>query len=254
MSHPLDGARLKVHRANEHLLAVNDNIRAFLAGNPYRSVREVDPKDGTHVFHLEVDRYPSPDISAIIGDCVHNLHSALDYIAWELVKANGQGPSDHTKFPLYKDASRYAAHVRDGGSDINKMSPEAQHAIERFQPYHGGDTAPLDLLYELSRWDKHREILLIASVSYGFALGADIWDVVMLPDEWHFGPLNHGDVFLRARYTGPPGREEDLEPTISFVVSFNEAGPARGQPVTYGLESIHNLIGQTLLPTFERLL
>ena len=37
----------------------------------------------------------------MIGDCVHNLRSALDYLAHELVRANGGTPDDHTQFPVH---------------------------------------------------------------------------------------------------------------------------------------------------------
>ena len=36
----------------------------------------------------------------VLGDCAHNLRSALDYLAHELVRANGGNPDEDTEFPV----------------------------------------------------------------------------------------------------------------------------------------------------------
>ena len=52
MTHPLDGARLKLERANEHLDALESETTRYLAGDIFMLVRD-DSADGT-VFELWV--------------------------------------------------------------------------------------------------------------------------------------------------------------------------------------------------------
>ena len=62
-------------------------------------VAESDPNTGDQVFKFRV-RAPIPvDLSLVIGDAVHNLRSALDHLAWQLVLANGQTPTTQTAYP-----------------------------------------------------------------------------------------------------------------------------------------------------------
>src|SRR5262245_15024560 len=102
MSHPLDGARLKVVRAQEHLESLKDESRGYLDGHPYKIITEEihDPQgfpsmqailpDGSPKltkywkFTPEVHTLPPLRLSALIGDVVGNLRAALDYIVWQL--------------------------------------------------------------------------------------------------------------------------------------------------------------------------
>ena len=94
----------------------------------------------------------------MIGDCVHNLRAALDYLAHELVRANGGTPDDHTQFPV---------HAAPGGVRVHGgIADEALALIEEVQPYAANDEGhrirAIDLL---DRADRGRPIVLAAAAT-----------------------------------------------------------------------------------------
>jgi hypothetical protein len=44
---------------------------------------EYDRDHGAYVFRAPWDMYAPLELSAIVGDVVHNLYAALNYPAWE---------------------------------------------------------------------------------------------------------------------------------------------------------------------------
>ena len=73
-----------------HLTEVNrlslDWERFGRADKPYALEVAVEPTNADPVPHpiyrFVVLAAPSPNLPLVIGDCVHNLRCALDYIAW----------------------------------------------------------------------------------------------------------------------------------------------------------------------------
>jgi len=53
------------------------------------------------------DGVPPEDLALIAGDAIHNLRSALDHIAWELVAAGSSEPNHRTQFPVGKTQASY---------------------------------------------------------------------------------------------------------------------------------------------------
>ena len=98
----LDGVRVKLRRAEHHI----GELRSLLdpvAETARQSVeREVD---GLKVIY-RITHVPTidPDVSAIVGDVVHNLHSALDHLTWQLVILDGGQPNRYTTFPIYESS------------------------------------------------------------------------------------------------------------------------------------------------------
>jgi hypothetical protein len=187
----LDGARLKVVRAQEHLQAFNAVGWEYIKTDPYE-IRFV--KEGDFIgMDCVITTEPPPTLACIIGDFVTNLRAALDYIAWEMaIKAN-PALSDREQglifFPLIlppKTKADFAgnqrvAHLRD----VCRVPATAIDEIERVQPYQTGHES-LAALDSLVRVDKHRTLLLCASVIqesgvvriyHGDKLAATCWGV-----------------------------------------------------------------------------
>src|SRR5260370_1702342 len=97
MGHPLDGVRAKIIRAEEHLAPIKTIIESGL--DKGHVISERDPDVTTCRFTLKL---PAPDLqlSIMIGECVHNLRSALDHIVWQLVLVNNQTPIKENMFPV----------------------------------------------------------------------------------------------------------------------------------------------------------
>ncbi|HEY2838749.1 MAG TPA: hypothetical protein VGJ26_06360 [Pirellulales bacterium] len=164
---PLDGARLKIVRAQKHLDCLRDEIRAYLEKNPYKFPLQISSRViATGSAHAAFE--PPLEFGCIFGDCLNNLRTSLDYIAWELAMKHAPASGLAIResaigFPIHKDR---AAFDSNGGAKLKKLSipTPAIDLIESVQPYNTGHE-PLGLLNELVNRDKHRlPLLAIAHV------------------------------------------------------------------------------------------
>lgn len=163
MSKTLDGARLKLARAEEHLDTLKAEIRSYLETRPYECDTRTEGAVITAPRPTVID--PPPRLGTIVGDCVYNLMASLDYVIWELAnRYAGRAlvpPPDGTdkpSFPLFADETRFAkntCHFRRR----YKIPEAAVDVIKQVQPFNAG-YEPLFLLYQLVNQDKHRMPLL----------------------------------------------------------------------------------------------
>src|SRR5437667_1296401 len=154
MKHPLDGARFKVIRAQEHLDCLKSEVGMYLDTQPHevRSQPQRRPQHtwlpSTHVLPTIVPGEPSPRLSIIIGDCVTNARAALDYLMWELAARFFNPPLDIDKrprdktlaaFPIF-DNPHKKSFKDDRFNSLTKRKVPA-HAItelKRVQPHNAG--------------------------------------------------------------------------------------------------------------------
>jgi hypothetical protein len=170
-----------------------------------------------------------PGWLTIIGDCLHNLRSALDHLAWQLVLLDGQKPSFATSFPVRrtKDESRPLLLPKVCRQDILT-------AIEQVQPYSDvGNPAdppvlnPLWALHRLNIIDKHR---LVVVVVHTLNLGETYWG-------WS------GDVEAPNFYLHPVAVTQDGTPVASF--DFHGTKP----PEDFGPSAaLHLVVNEPQLP------
>lgn len=162
MLHPLDGARLKVVWAQKHLDTLSNEILRYLHDYPHVVSLK---KAGDSQWHGTASvRDPDDRLSAIIGDCLHNLACALDYVMWEVagtyagrvLVAPPQG-KDKPYFPLWDQPSAFQKYIR-GLNDPRtnyKIPDPVITEFEQVQPYQSG-YARLGLFRILINVDKHR--------------------------------------------------------------------------------------------------
>jgi hypothetical protein len=162
---------------------------------------------------------PDPEWSAIIGDCVHNLRTALDYLATQLVRVSGHTPNQKTMFPVMsrrppsqsglrrifgRKAGRVLVHggVRD---DILQV-------VDSVQPYHGSRLGRhLWRLRELDVVDKHRQLLLVVTVprAFGFDFNPALQPVSSLERTYtrlREITANHGEPIFKITFREPVQR------------------------------------------------
>ncbi len=155
-------------------------MHEFFGRNPYEVVRDFDSEANQHVVQVKVRERPPHKWSPIIGDIVHNMRSALDHLAWQLVIRNECTPSSKTQFPiLSKDPFECNAYAKTKhwknaldrwNTQTEGMNPFDIAFLKELQPYQRTyDTAshPLDRLRELSNRDKHRELHFATSAFVG---------------------------------------------------------------------------------------
>jgi len=131
-------------------------------GDGYSVVEEHDSDAGVYVFRMNLLREP-PLIqwSLVIGDCLHNIRSALDHLFWALVllkhpTGSPQGAT-HAMFPIYRDVNTFKGkkyQIEEWvGQDITAM-------LERMQPFASKlDPHPLLFIHENNIEDKHKLLI-----------------------------------------------------------------------------------------------
>lgn len=245
MRYPLDGCAAKIRRGEEHLEAIDAEVQAFLKGHPYRPVAEFDPQSGENIVRVRVISEPSSRLAAIIGDCVHNLRSCLDHLAWQLVLANGEHPDSRTEFPVFKDRDVYE---NRSASKVRGIAPEMLAIIESLQPYNAPDPTgePLWILHDLSRVDKHQELHVVGGTIQGtshalLTQGGDIDLVYVRPD----GPFEDGAVVQRVRLD-PADAKVDVHFGVAYAMHFEPGGPARGEQVVRTLGVLSEAVTETV--------
>lgn len=160
MSRPLDGARLKVVRAQEHLDALKAEIRRYADTHPYEIVPE--QREQIWQFEVRITTPPPLALSVIIGDCMANLRTALDYIVWQLALRYAARKlvigKDRPYFPVYDDPVRCGDKL-NGLARRYSIPPNAVSEIKAVQPYHPGYEL-LRLLHAAVNQNEHRLLLL----------------------------------------------------------------------------------------------
>jgi hypothetical protein len=110
-------------------------------------LEEYELEEKGHVF-AEIDREtkmatlgftqsanPPPKIaSARIGEIIHNLRAALDYLVFVLARMDSQQLVQHTQFPIVTEQTDFSGQVK---RHLNGISPEHVADIESLQPFAG---------------------------------------------------------------------------------------------------------------------
>jgi hypothetical protein len=248
---------VKVARADRHIEELQQAITAFFDTKPFVVGARRDPETRKPFHYVASAQSPPATLSAIAGDTIQNLRSALDHLAYQLVVVGtGKlGPFEHVYFPIHNDAASYAAKK---AAQVKGMRSEAVKAIDALGPYRGGDDT-LWRLHKLNQVDKHRTIVTVGttyrSVDLGGYLLRNMLDA-MPPDSPMRGrlqdmvdgkqlqaffkpadrmfPLKAGNVL----FIGGQGDEIDTKLEFRFDVGLGEPGIVEGDPLLDTLQEM----------------
>jgi hypothetical protein len=121
--------------------------------------------------------------SLLAGDLVHNLRSALDYLAYQLVRLDNGKPGRRTAWPIFgekpvgRSLSRYNAMVK------GIKNEDALVMIDWFQPHKKPANLlreNLELLAELDNIDKHRLVRPAVTLLTDLRIGQE---AIVVPGE-----------------------------------------------------------------------
>jgi hypothetical protein len=100
--------------------------------------------------------FEEPRLGIILGDFMHNLRSALDYIVAALVRENPGALIRRQQFPIFDDHANYA----NGAPGMLSGVIHGRDIIESLQPFKRTPPHddPLFILNHFSNADKHRLI------------------------------------------------------------------------------------------------
>jgi hypothetical protein len=189
--------KVKIERAKKCLLDLKSELKGF-------GLRRFYTAD------FRKHRILPFDTIAIAGDVVHNLRSALDHLAHQLVLVgSGAEPNHRVAFPISENAAAYERHK---ARKVEGMSLEAIKAIDALKPYKGGD----DTLWQISvldNIDKHRNLFTYAHDCY---LAAD-WLKEFSPHPYRLKATNPAFVGV-GDSASESSSEDELESEIDEVV------------------------------------
>jgi hypothetical protein len=186
--HPLDGPRAKIKRADRQVKALQASFQKFFKDHPCTvTIAEFDKKAGHHKLRIHGVPSSLPDEwGVLIGEIAHNLRSALDLLAWQLVLLSGNSPTRQTEFPVFtvgrtkrKRKGKLIPHfcVKGGLRCLIGMRRRFKARIKEFQPYkrrNKGSRSALYLLHELNIADKHRLITVLTTVVGGMQFSGHV--------------------------------------------------------------------------------
>ena len=162
MNELFHGARLKIERAKKHVRDLN-GILVRINAHPHAILIETDPNTGYDSLKFEPSEAVPEEFMCIAGDALHNLRTALDFVANDIEFATNGKRSRHTKFPVYDTRDELVAAIHGGFKD---KAPErvVNFIVDVIQPYEAGDGKPIWALHALDIEDKHR--LLVPYVKF----------------------------------------------------------------------------------------
>lgn len=246
MDSPLTGFKAKLDRADEHLNALVAEIGDFLDGNPHSVIYEIDPETCQKVAKFKVHReLPAVRWGVRFGDCIHNMRSALDHLAWAL---SGPEPPPKTEFPIFHETEKFESTVKGGG--LYKIrgikDAKARAVIESVQPCYSDRPTKtghyLWSLQDLSNIDKHQVLHLgVAALgSVGYGVGPEGHEFI---DSLNLGTLYDGAEIGRFQpRSGEPDSQVEMDLSISFQVALGNGGPNAGMGVEGALRRIREFI------------
>lgn len=239
---------LKISRGERHVKDVQMVQSHFFASNPYAIDVKDDPQTGQPIYYLAEVRDVPEELSLICGDALHNLRSALDYLACDLVRANGETPTRNTGFPVLQKAplspkeDLFARRVKG-------MKQAAIDAIWDVQSYQGGDNV-LWRLHSLDNIDKHKLLATLGHYLTHFDFAQHLAEIKPVI------PRGPAPRFVRHNWIGTkhlkvgdavlidiPGAAVNPRIKFTFDIAFNEPGICE-EPVIDVLQSSLNRVKQ----------
>lgn len=177
---------LKLSRAESQIKSVCESIVDWATSNPLKAEgRILDDHLGFELILSPFAEAPPQDNWGLtVGECAHNLRSALDNLAFALARSECDPPPKPGKlsFPIYADKADFHSKERQ---NLEQWPAGAADLIESLQPFQRiggpGEGLPADdpllLLHWLNIIDKHRvpPIALIAPKSMSPDLKVDFY-------------------------------------------------------------------------------
>ena len=249
----LSQALLKVERANHHILDFENAVKAIFDLKPYSLVRENDvqaQKIYWKIQHID-ERLPITleRLNVIVGDCLHNLRSALDYLAAALAP---KGIPDKTSFPIWgKDPVPTAKQMESLMSRVIKgAGKDIFDAVHAIRPYNGTDPRgrQLWIINRLNNTDKHRLLLTTIFRNKGLVINQDDFGIASDFPKVEFSfvlnsadrdPLVEGAIMFSAPLN------YDKDPQLVFEVAFDEV-IVKGEPVIKALVDFREAVSETI--------
>jgi len=235
MTHPLDGVLGKIERAEAHAAELMAALKPVLDPNLYRFAFELDSEPDYHDWHV-LRVWGVPEVkrewSLIAGDCIHNLQSALDHLAYRLVELDGANPPGTvTYFPIKKAPSYEKGRKVKKYTEPEIVRADIRQLLEEVQPYNIVNRFGFDgfepeqdwlwLIHRLDIIDKHRLMLFLACVPDPNDLMWAAHPALIEPPQLFTSVLKDGSPVARFKFSGGQ-KPVDFNPCPPIQITLSE--------------------------------
>ncbi len=248
----LEAADAKLARAREHAATLQRETVEAVKEEPTHAIRfsDVDPQTGWCSITLVPQDVAEPRLSVVLGDVIHNLRCALDYVVTALAEASQARLSSGHQFPIYLNPADYATKV-GSQTAANTHGPlrKITHGlavIEAWQPYHRKPDPRVDPLWGVHRFsnaDKHRAPSYYAPIPVGklqFSYRGILVEKELV-DEVEWAPDKEIPVG-RIRFDPPRIEQLSVKPEVSLDVRFVTPAFGSDADLTIPLRSVGSIV------------
>jgi hypothetical protein len=238
MTHPLEGIRERLKRADENIQDFNLEITQFLAPAPVvtwtvERNHLVYTDEGRKAFD-ELREFVASQVplrfSVLAGEIIHHFRSVFDHLAWQLSSPDFQAKSPkQIEFPVFKEERLCGIAKKEMCAYCRKVegiaSPTALTRIDGLQPYRTPDPsrAALWRIHDMDIFDKHRELKLAVFTGQLHTFANVQAQGIAQQMPWEIRP--RGPVI----YTEPP--KVDMGAKLIAQVAFGEISGREDKPI-----------------------
>jgi hypothetical protein len=221
---PLEGAKLKIERANSHIPEVNTLLDFLLAPESREVTSEIDPAKGEIRHKIRLIKQPPVMVGVACGEILYGLRSALDHLVTATATKRGIVIIEKTGFPIEETREKFEVALRN--RKIAERFPALAAVLKELKPYKGGGyDGFLWWLHWLNGVEKHKIIVpmvgthvgfkfdLVLKALPGFDASRDL--VLKAPKTWNYLDKEPITVFVHPLHTEIQG-EMDLDFNVTF--------------------------------------
>ncbi|MGQ0509881.1 MAG: hypothetical protein ACT4P9_04645 [Betaproteobacteria bacterium] len=262
----LSGVKVKIERANKHILELDEAIKGFRNARPYKIALNHDLKTGKPISAklISIEGVPDP-LAAIAGDVIQNLRSALDHLAHQLwLMVPGADPTVEVNFPFWNEPAKFKSAL---SRKIKRCRQDAIDVLGAVEPCKGLKGHQLWVLNRLNNVDKHRLLITIASSWFhdmsfedlfsntgiaDFFAGAGIREKIKFPPmviraaNPSISALKAGDVLPLVVFDRSAESELGKNLYLRFEITLNEPGVIEGKPILETVKQLAGLVNRTV--------
>ena len=119
-----------------------------------------------------------------MGDVVHNLHSAIDILYCDILRHEGHGVNEHSKWPFRRTRAELAGAFNGRKGQSRLRSEIVNLIVDSIQTYRGGRGDALYALHDLNIEDKH--MLLLPTINITEVDGVEFVDATGIIGKFQF--------------------------------------------------------------------
>lgn len=181
MRHLIQSVDLKIARASDQIAGLSNAISEWASHNPIKTKCEL--RENRLGFRLIIEEFdksaPLENFGVLVGECIHNLRSSLDNLAFALARLHCDPPvkPKDISFPIFEDEADFKSSKSYKG--LSQLPVNVSMLIERLQPFQRNHPDvqgqpkddPLVLLQNINNSDKHRipTVTLLAPKEMAFS-------------------------------------------------------------------------------------